>query len=211
MLGLNGRQVAKVVFTPPAKVLVKVGITPNWVTAIGTLATCGVALGLYPTGHLWLASVLLGALICTDALDGTMARLTGTTSKWGAFLDSTLDRVADAAIFGGLTIYLARQGDLWGTVAGVGCLALGAVVPYARAKAEALGLSAAIGLAERSDRLIVALVTAFITGLGAPRLVLVIGLGLLALASAITICQRAWVVYAQVKRASATPGQSQAP
>jgi len=201
MLGLNGREVAKVIFTPPAKVLVKLGVTANWVTALGTLATCGVALTLLPLGHLWLGAIILGALVTTDALDGTMARLTDSSSRWGAFLDSTLDRLADAAVFGGLTLYLVRQNDLWGSVAGVAALALGAVVPYARSKAESLGFSAAVGIAERSDRLLVALVAAFVTGVGAPRLVLTISLALLALASAITVGQRAYAVHRQ----SATP------
>lgn len=197
MLGLNGREVAKVIFTPPAKVLVKVGVSANWVTALGTLATCAVALTLFPLGHLWLGAVILGALVCTDALDGTMARLTGAESKWGAFLDSTLDRLADAAVFGGLTIYLIKAHDTWGAAAGVAALAMGAVVPYARSKAEGLGFSASVGIAERSDRLLVALVSAFVTGLGAPRLVLTISLAVLALASAVTVGQRAYTVYRQ--------------
>jgi CDP-diacylglycerol--glycerol-3-phosphate 3-phosphatidyltransferase len=200
MLGMNGRDLARVIFTPPAKALVRLGVTPDAVTAFGTLATCAVALSLFPTGHLWLGAAILGALVCTDALDGTMARLTGRASKWGAFLDSTLDRIADAAVIGALTIYLARLDDFWGVVAGIGALAFGGVVPYARAKAEGLGYNATVGLAERSDRLLVALVAAFATGVGAPRVVLVAALGLLAVASAITVGQRAAAVYRQAKQ-----------
>jgi len=202
MLGLNGREVARVIFTPPAKGLVRLGVTANWVTAIGTAATCAVALTLFPLGHLWLGAVILGALVTTDALDGTMARLAGSSSRWGAFLDSTLDRVADGAIFGGLTIYLITQHDTWGAAAGVAALALGAIVPYARSKAEGLGFTASVGIAERSDRLAVALLAAFVTGVGAPRWVLTLGLTLLALASAITVGQRAFTVHRQSTQAT---------
>ncbi|MCL1897860.1 MAG: CDP-alcohol phosphatidyltransferase family protein [Micrococcales bacterium] len=201
---MNGRNLAKAIFTPPAKVLVKWGVTPNWVTGIGALATSAVALTLFPLGHLWPGALALGALVLTDALDGTMARLTGNSTKFGAFLDSTLDRVADAAVFVGLTIYLVRLHDTLGAVAGVAALALGSVVPYARAKAEALGFSATVGIAERGDRLLVALVAAFAVGLGAPRLVLTIGLAVLALASAVTVCQRAYTVQRQARAGDAS-------
>jgi CDP-diacylglycerol--glycerol-3-phosphate 3-phosphatidyltransferase len=143
--------------------------------------------------------LVIGALVCTDALDGTMARLTNTASKWGAFLDSTLDRVADAAVFAGLALFFVFRGQPWGAVAGVAALSLGQVVPYARARAEGLGFHAAIGLAERSDRLIVGLVAAAVVGLGADPLVLVIALAVLALASAITVGQRAAIVHRQWK------------
>jgi CDP-diacylglycerol--glycerol-3-phosphate 3-phosphatidyltransferase len=206
MLGVNGRGVARVVFTPPARLLVRLGVTPDAVTVAGTVATCAVALTLFPLGLLWPGAVALGALVCADALDGTMARLTGKTSKFGAFLDSTLDRVSDAAVMGGLTIFLARQGQVWGVVGGTAALALGGVVPYARARAEALGFSAAVGIAERSDRLIVALVAAFATGVGAPWWVLAGALGLLGLASAVTVGQRAHTVLVQARAADAPQG-----
>jgi len=206
MIGRHGRGAAKTIFTPPAKLLIKLGVSPNWVTVVGALATSAVALTLFPLGYLWPGALALGALVLVDALDGTMARLAGSETKWGGFLDSTLDRVSDAAIFGGLIIYLVRQHDTWGAVAGIVALGLGAVVPYARAKAEALGLIATIGIAERGDRLLVALTTAGVVGLGAPRLVLTISLALLGVASAVTVCQRAYVVYRQSKNAPEATG-----
>jgi CDP-diacylglycerol--glycerol-3-phosphate 3-phosphatidyltransferase len=131
-----------------------------------------------------------------------MARIAGTSSKWGAFLDSTLDRVSDAAVFAGLTIYLARNGHVWGVVAGVAALAAGGIVPYARARAEASGYSASVGIAERTDRLIAVLLATFATGLGLPWWVLGAVLGLLAVASFITVGQRIAVVYKQARNGS---------
>jgi CDP-diacylglycerol--glycerol-3-phosphate 3-phosphatidyltransferase len=128
-----------------------------------------------------------------DMLDGLLARVKGSSGPWGAFLDSTLDRVGDAAVFSGLAIYLAR-GHQWG-LAGVAlyCLVAGNLVSYARARAEGLGVKADVGVAERSERLLVALVAAGLTGLGVP-FVLAIGLWAVALGSTITFGQRVWVV-----------------
>ena len=197
MLGVNGRSVARVIFTPPAQLLIRLKVTADIVTLTGTALTVGAALWLLPTGHLWQAGLVLGALVCTDALDGTMARLTGTSTKWGAFLDSTLDRLADAAVFGGIVLYFAFRGERIGAASALAALVLGAVVSYARARAEGLGLHATVGIAERSDRLILALVPTFITGIGANRWVLIGAMMLISLLSTITIIQRAHTVWAQ--------------
>lgn len=190
MLGANSKPLEQRLFGRPAAWLVKHKVRANTVTVVGVIVQCGVALTLFPLGHLWLGAVILAAVATTDALDGTMARLSGAVSKWGAFLDSTLDRLADAAIFAGLTIYLAREGHTWGVVAGIGAVAAGAIVPYARARAEALGYDAAVGIAERADRLILALVAALVTGLSGIWQVLAAALGLAALASLVTVGQR---------------------
>jgi CDP-diacylglycerol--glycerol-3-phosphate 3-phosphatidyltransferase len=122
-------------------------------------------------------------------LDGALARVKGTSGRWGAFLDSTLDRVGDAAVFSGLAIWLVRtRQDALACVA-LFCLVAGGLVSYAKARAEGLGLRADVGVAERSERLLIALVAAGLTGLGVP-FVLAIGLWALAVLSAITFGQR---------------------
>ncbi|MDR2564992.1 MAG: CDP-alcohol phosphatidyltransferase family protein [Bifidobacteriaceae bacterium] len=199
MLGANSKPLEQRLFGRPAAWLVKHHVRANTVTVAGVAVQCAVALTLFPLGYLWQGAVVLAAVVTTDALDGTMARLAGTASKWGAFLDSTLDRLADAAIFAGLTVYLAREGHTAGVIAGVAALAAGTVVPYTRARAEALGYQATVGIAERADRLIVALVAAFLTGLGLSPLVLVVALGVLAAASLVTVGQRSWAVYTQAR------------
>ena len=189
-------------FTPLAKALLRIGLSPDAVTVLGTLGVMVSALVLFPTGRL-----LAGALVCwffamSDAVDGLMARLSGRQGPWGAFLDSTLDRFADGAIFAGLVIWLAGPGDdQVGAVLGLACLVLGSIVPYVRARAEGIGMTANVGIAERGDRLVVALTAAGVVGIGAPGVVLTIALGLLAAASMVTVVQRIVVVRRQVVRA----------
>jgi len=133
---------------------------------------------------------VIAAFTLTDLLDGTMARTAGRTTPWGAFLDSTLDRFGDAAIFTGLLLGLAARGEDLAAGLALACLVLGSIVPYARARAEGLGMTAAVGIAERADRLAVALTTVFVVGLGVPLVVLTVVLRLLALASLVTVVQR---------------------
>ncbi|WP_083979850.1 phosphatidylinositol phosphate synthase [Demequina salsinemoris] len=182
------------IWQAPAKALLGAGIHPNTVTIIGTI---GVVLGaalFFPRGGTSLAwgVLVIGIFVMTDMLDGTMARLSGKTSRLGAFLDSTLDRVADAAIFGALA--WTFRDDTWTGLGALLCLAIGSFVPYARAKAESLGVEAAVGIAERSDRLVLGLGATLAVGLGAPLWVLTIVLWLLAAAAAITVGQRTWRV-----------------
>jgi CDP-diacylglycerol--glycerol-3-phosphate 3-phosphatidyltransferase len=151
------------------------------------------ALWLFPLGHLFAGTLVCWGFAMFDMLDGLLARLKGTTGSWGAFLDSTLDRIADAAVFAGLAIWLAR--DHQPVLAGVAlyCLVAGGMVSYARARAEGIGVRADVGVAERSERLLVALVAAGLTGLGVP-FVLAIGLWAVAAASTVTFAQRVLVV-----------------
>lgn len=203
MLSTNARGFARAVFGPAARLLVRLGVSPDAVTVTGTVLTSTAALTLLPTGHLAAGALVLGALVVADNLDGQMARLSGTESRWGAFLDSTMDRFADAAIFAGVGVWALRHldGALGNLTAGLAfvCLVLGAVVPYAKARAESLGMTANVGLAERADRIVVVLVAVLLTGLGLPAQVLTVALALLALASAYTVLQRMRTVYLQAR------------
>jgi CDP-diacylglycerol---glycerol-3-phosphate 3-phosphatidyltransferase len=179
--------------TPLGEALARTPVTPNMVTVTGTLGVAVGALWLFPIGHLFAGTLVCWGFAMFDMLDGLLARVKGSSGPWGAFLDSTLDRVGDAAVFSGLAIYLAR-GHQWG-LAGVAlyCLVAGNLVSYARARAEGLGVKADVGVAERSERLLVALVAAGLTGLGVP-FVLAIGLWAVALGSTVTFGQRVWAV-----------------
>lgn len=184
--------------TPVADLLLKRGVSPDVVTVTGTLAVVTAALWLFPTGHFLAASLVIGFFALTDSLDGVMARRSGRSGPWGAFLDSTLDRFGDAAIFAGLVLwFIGRGDDAWGAGLALACLVLGSIVPYARARAEGLGMTAQVGIAERADRLVTVLVAAGVVGLGVPQVVLVVVLGLLAVASFITIIQRMLTVRRQ--------------
>ncbi len=189
---------------PLADALLRAGISPDAVTIAGTVAAVVTALWAFPTGHLFLGAVLLGVFTLMDTIDGLMARRSGRTGPWGAFLDSTLDRFADGAIFAGLVIWFTGDGDHRLTaLLALACLVLGGVVPYARARAEGLGADANVGIAERGERLLVSLVAAGLVGLGLPLAVLTVALGLLAVASLATVVQRMAVVARQLRGAKA--------
>ncbi len=198
MLNRLARSGITKLFTPLAKLFVRLGISPDAVTIVGTLGVMVGALAFYPRGELFWGTVVITAFVFSDAVDGIMARLLDRPSRWGAFLDSTLDRFADAAIFGGLVLWGYGIGDeiLIGHFA-LAALILGSIVPYARARAEGLGMTAEVGIAERADRLVLALVMTGFTGLGLPVIVLTITLGVLVVAAFITVIQRVVVVRKQ--------------
>jgi CDP-diacylglycerol--glycerol-3-phosphate 3-phosphatidyltransferase len=185
------------VLTPIGKAVARTGVTPNAITITGTVGVVAGALWLYPRGELFWGTLVITAFVLFDMLDGAVARVTGKISKWGAFLDSSMDRVADAAIFSGLILWLAGEGDNL-PLAGVAlfCLVAGALVSYIKARAEGVGYTCDVGIAERGERLIIALVAAGLDGLGVPY-ALHVGLWLLAVASAITVVQRFAVVRRQ--------------
>ena len=190
-------------FTPLARWLLRHGVSPDAVTIVGTLGVVVAALWLFPLGYLFAGTMVCWFFAMSDAIDGLMARLSGRVGPWGAFLDSTLDRIADGAVFTGLVLYLAGRGeDPLGAGLGLACLVLGSIVPYARARAEGLGMTANVGIAERGDRLTAALTAAGLVGVGLPPVVLTIVLGLLAVASAVTVVQRMVVVRRQAVRAA---------
>ena len=192
------------VVTPLADALLKAGVSPDAVTIGGTVLSVVTALWALGTGHLFAGALLVGVFTALDTVDGVMARRSGRTGPWGAFLDSTLDRFADGAIFAGLVLwYTGRGDDRLTAVLALACLVLGGIVPYARARAEGLGMTAAVGIAERGDRIIVSLTAAGLVGLGVPRPVLTVALGLLAVASLVTVVQRVLVVRRQVREAAA--------
>ena len=198
--GLRGAMTR--LFTPVARILLRAGVSPDAVTATGTLVVVVTGLWAFPTGHLLVGAVVIGLSALTDSLDGVMARQAGRSGPWGAFLDSTLDRFADAAVFGGLVLWYFGGGhDRLTAVLALACLILGSVVPYARARAEGLGMTASGGIAERADRLVAVLVATAAVGVGLPRAVLTVVLGLLAVASAITVGQRMAAVRRQVLEA----------
>lgn len=194
------RGLAQKVWAPLADVLLRAGVSPDVVTVVGTLVVVVTALWAFPTGHLLLGAVLIGVFTLTDSLDGVMARRSGRTGPWGAFLDSTLDRFGDAAIFSGLVVWYVGGGDdRTAALLALACLVLGSVVPYARARAEGLGMTASGGIAERADRLLVVLVATAVVGAGAPTVVMSVVLALLAVASAVTVVQRMATVRRQVQ------------
>jgi CDP-diacylglycerol--glycerol-3-phosphate 3-phosphatidyltransferase len=172
-------------------------VSPDVVTLIGTLGVVVGALAFYPRHEFFWGTVVITLFVFSDLVDGTMARMTGRSSRWGAWLDSTLDRVGDAAVFGGIALWFAGDGrELLLTGLCLYCLSSGAVVSYARARAEGLGMTANVGVTERADRLVAILVATGLDGLGVPY-VQALALWGLAVGSTVTIVQRALAVRRQ--------------
>jgi CDP-diacylglycerol--glycerol-3-phosphate 3-phosphatidyltransferase/CDP-diacylglycerol--inositol 3-phosphatidyltransferase len=188
----------KAIAAPIAHLLLRMGVSPDAVTLVGTLGVAAGALVFFPRGMLLAGVLVITAFVFSDLIDGHMARESGRASPFGAFLDSTLDRVGDAAIFSGLALYFAGPGDSRLYVAlSLLCLVMGSVTSYARARAEALGFQAKVGIAERADRLVVILAMTGLSDLLDVTILLPIALWALAIASTVTVAQRIWVVRRQ--------------
>jgi CDP-diacylglycerol--glycerol-3-phosphate 3-phosphatidyltransferase/CDP-diacylglycerol--inositol 3-phosphatidyltransferase len=188
------------VIAPVAHLFLRLGISPDAVTLVGTLGVCAGALIFFPTGHLLIGVLVVTAFVFSDMIDGYMARESGQSSSWGAFLDSTLDRFGDAAIFGGLVLYYMGPGDsrTYGGLA-LYCLVMGSVTSYARARAESLGMEAKGGIAERADRLVAILAMTGLSDIFDVPVLIPITLALLAVASTITVVQRILLVRNQAR------------
>lgn len=192
MLNRYARAFFTKLLTPVAALFIRLGISPDVVTVIGTLGVTFGALAFYPRGEFLIGTLVVTAFVFSDTVDGIMARRMGRSGNWGAYLDSTLDRVGDAAVFGGLVLWYAGDGgNAYMAALALACLILGSVVSYAKARAEGLGMTANVGIAERADRLVAVLVATGLTGLfGIPTIFLGVVLALLALASLVTVVQR---------------------
>ncbi len=190
MLSLRVRPVLARVVDPVAAALLRAGVSPDAITVLGTLGVVTGSLALFPRGELFVGTMVVTAFVLTDMLDGAMARRLPRRSVFGAWLDSTCDRLADAAVFSGLVLWFMGEGDD-ALLAGVAlfCLVAGSLVSYAKARAEGLGLTADVGFAERAERLIIVLVAAGFSGLGVSW-ALPVGLWALAVASLVTVVQR---------------------
>ena len=194
-----------VLWKAPARGLLALGVHPNVMTIIGTAGVVFGALFFFPKGGIYLfwGVMVITFFVLTDMLDGTMARLGNKSSRLGAFLDSTLDRVADAAIFGALVwSFVVDERSLVTAAAALVCLILGFLVPYSRAKAESIGVEAKGGFAQRSDRLVLGLTATGLVGLGLDVSVLTWTLWVLSLLAAMTFGQR---IYSVVKAARTDP------
>ncbi|MDO8645196.1 MAG: CDP-alcohol phosphatidyltransferase family protein [Candidatus Planktophila sp.] len=179
--------------TPVAKFALRIGITPNGATFIGALGVVASSLYFYPKGDFFLGTAIIVIFALSDLFDGTMARISQVgASRWGAFLDSTIDRITDSAILIGLSIYLIDRED---RLAGVVIVALvsGLLVPYIRAKAEIFSIPCSGGIAERTERLGISMLAIAFDGLGVP-FVLAGGLWLLAILGSVTVLQRMLIV-----------------
>jgi CDP-diacylglycerol--glycerol-3-phosphate 3-phosphatidyltransferase len=178
--------------------LARAGVTPDVITIVGTIGAVASALIFFPRGWFLTGTLLIWAFVMLDIVDGVVARASGGGTPFGAVLDSSCDRIADSAVFATVAWYYALHGQKWMLLAALLCLILGALTSYIRARAEAAGLHATVGVAERAERLIIVLVGTGLTGMGVP-FVLAIALWVLVAASTLTVAQRFATVYTQSK------------
>lgn len=212
MLNKYARAFFTRVLTPFAALLLRLGVSPDAVTLIGTGGVMAGALVFYPQGEFFWGTVTITVFVFSDLVDGNMARQLGRSSRWGAFLDSTLDRVADAAVFGGLALWYAGGGDdIVLCAVAIFCLASGQVVSYTKARGESIGLPVNVnGLVERAERLVITLVLAGLAGFekfGVPHIgvLLPIALWVVAVGSLITLGQRVVTVRREAAEADRAP------
>jgi len=200
MLASKARPQINRLLEPVSRWAARTSLSPDLVTIVGTIGVVGGALGFFTRGQFFVGTLVITLFVFSDLIDGLIARARGISSKWGAFLDSTSDRLGDGAVFGSLVLWYAGDGNSL-PLAGAALVSLvaAAVTSYVKARAESLGFDCNVGIAERGERLLILLVAAGLYGLGVPYL-LPIALWLLAALTVITVCQRIWHVYQQFQR-----------
>ena len=195
------RKVASIAIEPPARALLKMHVSPDAVTVVGTIGAVSCAVFFIARGSfVWgVVGIILFAL--ADLLDGTMARMAGTQGPWGNFLDASLDRVADGAIFGSVAFWGATQNQPWLVAGALIALVMGQVTSYTKARAEAVGATANVGIVERAERLIVILAALLVVGIAGSDFdwILMAAVWLLAALGLVTVLQRFVHVRGQLK------------
>jgi CDP-diacylglycerol--glycerol-3-phosphate 3-phosphatidyltransferase len=184
---------------PVVTAAVRLGITANAVTISGGLGTVASALYFYPRGDLFLGTMFISFFALSDLFDGAIARRTGGEgTSWGGFLDSTIDRVTDSAILIGALLYFLDE-DKTVALFVLISLVVSGLIPYIRAKAESMKVECSGGIAERTERLIIALTGIGLYGLGVD-LAAIIGFILLASLGVVTVIQRIVIVYLALRK-----------
>jgi CDP-diacylglycerol--glycerol-3-phosphate 3-phosphatidyltransferase len=185
------------IISPVARFFLRIGLTPNAVTAIGSACVVISAFYFFPRGEFFIGTLVISFFMLSDLFDGAMARISSMgASKWGGFLDSTVDRISDSAVLCGVAIYLIQEDDHLSIIYLV-CLVTGMLIPYIRAKAESMNITCSGGIAERTERAIIVLVGTGLHGLGVPYS-LSISAWILAILGVITAFQRLIIVKREI-------------
>lgn len=193
MLSVAGRKPAAMVVEPVAKAALSLKISPNTVTIVGTLITVVATIALIPSGHLLTAAIVCAVCASADLIDGTMARLAGGGTAFGATLDASCDRITDGALFAAITWWLVFSDGAHPPTIAAALIVLVAsqVISYVKARGEAGGLDITGGLVERAERLIIGLLGLGLEAVGVPYAIET-ALWILAVGSLLTVAQRLW-------------------
>lgn len=189
MLNIFARASVSKVLDPIGAWLLRAGVGPDAVTVAGTLGTVAASLWFFPRGQLLAGTLAVLLFVLFDLLDGAVARARGSGTPFGGVLDATCDRIADGALFAGITWWCFAVGDRPLAAAALVCLVTAQVISYVKARATANGLSADGGMVERAERYIIILFGTGLTGVGVPYAVDV-ALWLLAALQVVTVVQR---------------------
>lgn len=207
MLNIFARASISRALVPVGRRLADAGVTPDAVTVVGTVGATGAAVAFFPRGWFLAGTLVIWFFVMLDMVDGAVARARGTSSRFGALLDSTCDRVVDAAVFAALAWWFAGPGHNWLlTLAALLSLVMGMLTSYVKARAEGLGMTCNVGFAERAERLIIILVGTGLDGFGVPY-VLAVALWFLVAATAVTVAQRLVAVHRQSTEIALRQGQ----
>lgn len=198
------------VLAPLGRRLARAGVSADAITVVGTIGAVAGAVVFFPRGVFFAGTLVIWFFVMFDMLDGAVARARGTSTRFGAALDSICDRVADSAVFGSLLWWFAGPGASRPLLlACLLCLVLGWLTSYVKARAEGLGLTANVGIAERTERLIIVLVGTGLDGLGLPY-AQAVALWLLVALSTVTVVQRLVEVRRQSDAAGPLPAATEA-
>lgn len=194
MLNTFARSAVSKVVDPIGRAFLRIGLTPDTVTLIGTAGVVVGAIALLAFGQLFWGTVVITAFVLFDLVDGAMARARGHGTDFGVVLDATCDRIADGAVFGAIAYWCFTRGGVSEVgVAALVCLVTAQVISYVKARADSVDLPIGGALAERAERNLLALFGTGLEGLGVPH-VLAVLLWILAAASVFTVAQRLWQV-----------------
>lgn len=185
----KNRAVAARFVDPVARGLLKIGLRPNQVTVFGALSSSVIALATISRGQFVIALLFLVPLVAADLLDGTMARLSNSVSVSGAFLDSVMDRVTDFSLLIAFTVWGFQKSDLWASYFGLAALAVSSLIPYIRAKAEAIGIPCNVGVLERGERVLLLGIATIAAAFGFTQAISII-LFTISLLGILTVLQR---------------------
>jgi len=194
----KAKNLSTAIVHPFAILFIKLKISADLITFIGTLGVCVSSIIYFSSGKFLIGSLLFTFFVGFDALDGTMARMLNKKSKWGAFFDSVMDRVADGVVLASIGFYFISQEKTLLFLVSLVALISSEIVSYTKARAEGLGLNCDTGIAERPERVLIIIFGTLLTGIGIAAAIQW-AIWILALVSLITVIQRMNFVYRQVK------------
>ncbi|MFZ9701543.1 MAG: phosphatidylinositol phosphate synthase [Candidatus Nanopelagicales bacterium] len=194
----KAKNISTAIAHPFAVLFIKLRISADVITFIGTIGVCLTSVIYFSNGQFLIGALLFTFFVGFDALDGTMARMLNKKSKWGAFFDSVMDRIADGVVLASISYYFLIQQENLLFIVSLIALISSEIVSYTKARAEGLGLTCDTGIAERPERVIIIIFGTFLTGLGL-SMAIQWSIWILAVVSLITVLQRMNFVYKQVK------------